>query len=128
MNVFEDRCVGLEQEFFLVDANSILSDQADEFLAQCREAARAAGREPGGFAPECTPYMVEVNVPPADSLAELSREYLESLELALTTGQELGLRLYPLATYPLAVEPRIRNELRYRIQGRTVGQKRFNHA
>jgi carboxylate-amine ligase len=44
--------------------------------------------------------MVEINTPPAHSLAELSRKYLDRVELALRSGWELGLRLYPLATYP----------------------------
>ena len=44
-------------------------------------------------------------------MEELSREYLKSLELALDAGRELGLRLYPLATYPLGAEPELRDEL-----------------
>ena len=111
----EDRCVGLEQEFFLVEESGALSNRADEFLARCQEAARALGRDPGSFAPECAKSMIEINTPPARSLEELSREYLKSLELALDAGRELGLRLYPLATYPLDVEPEIRDEIHYQI-------------
>jgi gamma-glutamyl:cysteine ligase YbdK (ATP-grasp superfamily) len=125
---FEQRRIGLEQEFFLVDEEGVLSNRADEFLDECREAARAAGRDSESFAPECAKSMVEVNTPPVHSLEELAREYLTSLELALGAGRELGLRLYPLATYPLRVEPEIRNDLHYQLQARTVGQERFAHA
>jgi carboxylate-amine ligase len=118
----------LEQEFFLVDAEGVPSNRADEFLAQCREVARAEGRDPEGFAPECAPCMVEINTPPAYSLAELSGEYLADLELALRMGWELGLRLYPLATYPLDMQTWIRDELHYWIQARTVGRERFAYA
>ena len=111
-----------------MDAGGVLSDRADQFLTQCRAAARVAGRDPEGFAPECAPCMVEINAPPAYSLAELSREYLASLEVALRTGRELGLRLYPLATYPLDMETGIRDEPHYLIQARTVGRKRFAYA
>jgi len=128
LTVFEHRRIGLEQEFFLVDERGILSNRADEFLEECREAARAAGRDPGSFAPECARSMVEVNTPPVHSLAELAREYLTSLELALGAGQQLGLRLYPLATYPLRVAPEIREDLHYQLQARTVGRERFAHA
>ncbi len=128
LNAIEDRRVGLEQEFFLVDADGVLSDRADEFLTRCREAAGAAGRDPEAFAAECAPYMVEVDVSPAYSLAELSSEYLYNIELALWTGRELGLRLYPLATYPLDMNTQIRDELDYRIQARTIGPKRFARA
>ena len=86
------------------------------------------GRDPEDFAPECATYMVEINMPPAYSLSELSRTYLDSLELALEAGRKLGLRLYPLATYPLNIKPVIRDELHYQIQARTVGPKKFAHA
>lgn len=128
LRILEDRRIGLEQEFFLVDAAGFLSDRADEFLALCGEEARVTGRDPEGFAPECAPCMVEINVPPAYSLSELSSEYLDNLELALRAGWELGLRLYPLATYPLDMKTLIREEPHYRIQARTVGRKRFAHA
>lgn len=128
MGIFEDRCMGLEQEFFLVDARGALVEWADEFLTRCREAAESAGTDPEGFAPECSGCIVEINTPPSDSLAGLSRAYLSRLELALESGRELGLRLYPLATYPLDVDVEIRDELRYRIQSRAVGPERFEHA
>lgn len=128
LSTLEDRCIGLEQEFFLVDEAGLLSNRADEFLACCQEMARATGRAPTSFAPECAKSMVEINTPPVYSHTELAREYLESLELALAVGRELGLRLYPLATYPLSVEPMIRDEPHYQLQARTVGRERFMHA
>jgi carboxylate-amine ligase len=124
----DDRRVGLEQEFFLVNEDGFLSNLADEFLALCREAAKASGRDPASFAQECSRSMVEINMPPVYSLAELSREYMTSVELALYAGRELGLRLYPLATYPLRVEPIMRDELHYQLQARSLGQERFAHA
>ena len=66
----EDRRIGLEQEFFLVDAEGVLANRADEFLTLYRKAARAVGRDPDDFAPECAMCMVEIDVPPAYSLAE----------------------------------------------------------
>jgi hypothetical protein len=128
LTTLDDRRVGLEQEFFLVDEDGVLSDRADEFLALCREAAKGLGRDPEGFAQECAKSMVEINTPPVYSPAELSREYMRSLELALDATRELGLRLYPLATYPLRVEPLMRDELHYQLQARTIGQARFAHA
>ena len=120
--------MGLEHEFFLVDESGVISDRADEFLALCRERAEDAGISPGGFLPECARHMVEINTPPARSFEGLSAEYLENLALALAAGRDLRLRLYPLATYPLPVEPRIRDETRYEIQAQAVGRERFLHA
>jgi carboxylate-amine ligase len=128
LTTLEDRRVGLEQEFFLVDEDGVLSNRADEFLTRCREAAVAAGRDPESYAPECARSMVEINTPPVYTLDELSREYLASLEVALDAGRDLGLRLYPLATYPLSVEPNLRDETHYQIQARAVGRERFANA
>lgn len=123
-----NRRIGLEQEFFLVDQSGAISHQADEFLQRCRESAAATGGNPDCFAPEWVKHMVEINTPPAYSVAELAREYLSNLQLALQVGQELNLRLYPLSTYPLHVMPLIRNKPWYQIQIRTVGYERFLHA
>ncbi len=125
LTAFEDRRIGLEQEFFLVDAGGVLSNRAEEFLAWYPAEAGATGRDPEAFGSECAPCMVEMDVPPACSLAELSREYLDRVELALWAGRELGLRLYPLATYPLDMKVRIRDEPDYWIQARTVGRRRL---
>lgn len=128
MATLENRRIGLEQEFFLVDEDGVLSNQADEFLDRCWEMAKATGRDPEGYAPECARSMVEISTPPVYTLEELSREYLASLELAVDAGCKLGLRLYPLATYPLRVEPSMRDDLHYRLQARAVGRERFSHA
>jgi Glutamate-cysteine ligase family 2(GCS2) len=128
LSVFGERRIGLEQEFFLIEEDGSLSCRADEFLARCWDATKAADTNPQGFAPECSPSMIEINTPPVCSLEELSYEYLKSLVLALKSGQEIGLRLYPLATYPLDVHTPIRDEPHYQIQAQTVGPERFLHA
>jgi carboxylate-amine ligase len=117
----------MEQEFFLVDEAGRPSGRADEFLEVCREGSRGAGREPC-LEPECATNMVELQTPPVSSLEELEREYLDALALALGVAREAGLRLYPLATYPLRMTPVLRDEPRYTVQLRTMGRKRFLHA
>ena len=54
LGVAENRCVGLEQEFFLVDEGGVLANRADEFLEHLQG---ATGSEVEGidFAPECAP-------------------------------------------------------------------------
>ncbi len=112
-----DRRAGLEQEFFLVENSGHPSERADEFLECCRE-------ESGGavcFAPEFVLGLVEVNTPPVYTLSDLEREYAQNLRIALRTARSLGLRLYPLGTYPLPLEPAVRDGLDYRVQVITVG-------
>jgi carboxylate-amine ligase len=124
----EQRHIGIEQEFFLVDGKGAPSNRADEFLARCRETAGEEGLSPEGFVGEVSRGMVEVNTPPAWTVADLAEAYLANLDLALRVGRELDVRLYPLSTYPLPVEPVLRSGPDYEFQARTIGHGRFLHA
>ena len=124
-----DRSIGLEQEFFLVEESGEPSVRADEFLARCRERSERDGD--GGaacLAPEWVKGVVEINTPPARSLADLEGKYADNVRLAVRSAREIGLRLYPLGTYPLPLEPAVREKPDYRIQVLTVGQERFMDA
>lgn len=122
------RRIGLEQEFFLVDQTGALCDRADLFLRRCREVADAAGPDPRSFKAECVKSLVEIATPPSCDLSTLADHYLSTLGLALEVGSELGLALYPLGTYPLAIRPEVRDEPGYWVQARTIGPDRFLHA
>ena len=121
-----DRSIGLEQEFFLVEDSGEPSVRADEFLEHCREVSEGDGSS--CLAPEWVKGVVEVNTPPVRSLADLEREYVGNVRLALRSAREIGLRIYPLGTYPLPLEPAVREEQDYRVQVRTVGPERFMDA
>ena len=123
------RSIGLEQEFFLVEESGEPSVRADEFLERCRE--RSEREDDGGaacLAPEWVKGVVEINTPPVRSLADLEGEYAENVRLAVRSAREIGLRLYPLGTYPLPFEPAVRDEPDYQVQVRTVGPERFMDA
>jgi carboxylate-amine ligase len=123
-----ERRIGLEQEFFLVDEEGVLSERADEYLQHCHEVAKAAGCSPEYFVPEWVKGIVEINTPPAYTPTELAREYLKNLKLAVQAARDMNLRLYPLSSYPLHVTPLIRDKLNYHVQVRTVGYDRFLNA
>ena len=122
------RRIGLEQEFFLVDPTGELSDSADLYLRECWEAAEAEGLDARCFKSECVRSLVEITTPPSSGIEDLARNYLSNLSLALEVGAELGLRLYPLGTYPLPIRPAVRNDPSYRVQARTIGEDRYLHA
>ncbi len=128
MGAMKQRRVGIEQEFFLVDGEGTPSDRADELLTRCREMAGEEGLNPEGFVGEVSTSMVEIKTPPACTVADLAKAYLARLDLALRAGRELGVRLYPLSTYPLPVDPVLRSGSEYEFQARTVGHRRFLHA
>jgi hypothetical protein len=124
-----DRSIGMEQEFFLVEESGEPSVRADEFLERCRERSDREGH--GGaacLAPEWVRGVVEVNTPPVRSLADLEGKYAENVRLAVRSAREIGLRLYPLGTYPLPLKPAVRDEPDYQVQARTVGPERFMDA
>jgi gamma-glutamyl:cysteine ligase YbdK (ATP-grasp superfamily) len=120
--------IGLEQEFYLVDRTGTLCDLADLFLRRCWEAAEAIGLDPRCFKPECVKSLLEITTPPSSGLEDLAKNYLSNLNLALEVVSELGLGLYPLGTYPLAIRPEVRNDPGYGVQARTIGHERFLHA
>ena len=127
MNIAKRR-LGLEQEFFLVDSEGVISNQADQFLERCRDQASAQNRPQECFAAEFVKHMVEINTAPVTSVAELKKEYLDNLQLALEVATDLNLRLYPLATYPLDFTPVVRHKQNALLQVRTVGSERFKNA
>jgi hypothetical protein len=122
------RRIGLEQEFFLVDRKGEPRDLADLFLRECREAARAEGCDPRGFEAESVLGMVEITTPPSHDFVEMAGHYLGNLRLALGVASELGLALYPLGTYPLPINPVLRDDPRYRVKASILGHGRFSHA
>lgn len=123
-----NRRLGLEQEFFLVDQEGVLSNQADAFLDRCWEIAEKRDRPPECFAPEFVKSMVEINTIPVHNLNELTHEYLDLLQLLLQVAHELNLRVYPLSTYPLHIMPIMRDKPNYHLQLRAVGSQRFENA
>lgn len=122
------RRIGIEQEFFLVNEEGEPSGRADALLAACREAAGSRGCAPESFVEECSRGMMEINTPPALTADEVCGSYLARLDLALRVGAEMGIRLYPLATYPLKTTPPLRRDMRYELQARALGRERFLHA
>src|SRR5919112_3648956 len=120
--------MGLEQEFFLVDREGALSDLADLFLWECREEARAEGLDPRCFQGESVMGLVEITTPPSHGVEEIISHYLRNLELALGVASDLGLALYPLGTYPLPINPVLRDDPGYRVKASVIGHSRFSHA
>ena len=123
-----DRRAGLEQEFFLVEESGRPSKRADEFLEACQAMTEEESGSAACFAPEFVLGLVEVNTSPVYNLSDLEREFARNLETALRTASSLGLRLYPLGTYPLPLRPVARDGLDYRVQVGTVGPERFVDA
>lgn len=121
-----DRSIGLEQEFFLVEDSGWPSARADEFLEHCKEVSE--DDDAACLAPEWVKGIVEVNTPPVRSISDLGRKYANNVRLAIRSARDIGLRLYPLGTYPLPLEPAVREEPDYKVQVRTVGPERFMDA
>jgi hypothetical protein len=122
------RRVGLEQEFFLVDASGKISDLGDRLLKACQKSARDEGIDPRCFKAECVHSLVEVTTPPSAGFSHLAENYVSNLGLALDVAAGLGLGLYPLGIYPLPTRSTVCDEPRYSLKARTIGNQRFLHA
>lgn len=122
------RRLGLEQEFFVVDLQGESSDRADELIATCRQLASKAGLNSDQFCAEWVKNLLEIATPPAESVEQLARDYLQAIEIALAAATQLDLQLYPLSVYPLHLIPRMRDEANYHLQVRTVGHDAFLNA
>lgn len=105
-----------------------ISDRADEFLARCRVVALDLGLDEDNFSGECTFGMVEVKTGPHRDFSDLRGDYLANVRAALRAGREIGVRLYPLGTYPLPFKPDFRHDDRYEAQVKTIGRERFMPA
>ncbi|MDJ0728054.1 MAG: hypothetical protein QNJ38_23380, partial [Prochloraceae cyanobacterium] len=102
---FSERRLGIEQEFFLVDREGVLSNQADALLQRCWQIAEAENHDPQCFVAEFVKSIVEINTIPVYNLSQLTAEYLKTLKIGLRAARDLDLRLYPLSTYPLHIMP-----------------------
>jgi gamma-glutamyl:cysteine ligase YbdK (ATP-grasp superfamily) len=122
------RRIGLEQEFFLVDRRGAPCDLADLFLWECRETAQARGLDPRCFKPECVKNLVEIVTPPSYGVGKMAGHYLANLGLALGVASKLDLALYPWGTYPLSINPVLRDDPSYALKATTIGRDRFSHA
>ena len=123
------RRTGLEQEFFLVEESGLPSEPGRRVPAS---AARRPERKNDGVeacvAPEFVKGLVELSTPPVGNLADLEREYRKTCAWPCARPVRSGSRLYPLGTYPLPLEPAMRDGADYQVQVRTVGPERFVHA
>lgn len=122
------RRLGLEQEFFIVEPSGELSNQADPLIEACQVEARGSVIAPDSFEAEWVRNILEIKTPPADSPEALAGDYLEILRVAMAAADSLGLRIYPLASYPLHLIPTIRDAMNNHVQVRTVGHERFLNA
>jgi gamma-glutamyl:cysteine ligase YbdK (ATP-grasp superfamily) len=105
-----------------------LSDLADLFLWECREEARAEGLDTRCFQAESVMGLVEITTPPSHGVEEMTAHYLSNLDLALGVASELGLALYALGTYPLPINPVLRDDPGYKLKASVLGRNRFSHA
>lgn len=123
-----ERRMGMEQEFFVVSPDGEPANRVDELLEVCHRHAAERDIDRSCFGAEWVKGIIELATPPCGSVEQLAANYIGTLKCAIQAAEELELRLYPLAVYPLHLIPVIRDEMRYHTQVRTVGHERFLNA
>ncbi|MBI5221436.1 MAG: hypothetical protein HY979_01375 [Candidatus Magasanikbacteria bacterium] len=121
-SVLKKSTLGFEVEFLILDKNGQVSDKADVLLDKLAEKNRDPHSE---IVKEVAKNIIEVgSYHDVDSVNTL-QALLNNIQLLLYTADELNLAICPLATYPGKFTPKIRQDLRYKVQMSLFGQKRF---
>ena len=118
--------LGFEVEFFILDKNGQLVNEADLLLKKIEEKKRNPHSE---IIAECSKNMIEVGSYPSTETTSTVEALVDNLKLLLYTADEQDLLICPLATYPGKGPVKIRsNVAKYRAEEILFGQKRYKMA
>ena len=118
--------LGFEVEFFILDHNGKLSNEADSLLKKIEEKKRNPHSE---IIPECSKNIIEVGSYPSVETSNTVEALIDNLKLLLYTAEEQNLMICPLATYPGKGSPKIRSSVpKYKAEEILFGQKRYKMA
>ncbi len=115
--------IGFEVEFFVIDQEGQIAPGADKILAKVAEKKRSHE-----VTRECALNLIELGSYPNIEGTDTMKSLLEGLQLLLTSAQEAGYGILPLGAYPGKFTPEMRNDPRYRVQGKLFGKNRFQIA
>jgi carboxylate-amine ligase len=114
---------GLEVEFFIVDKEGRICNEADRILSHIK--TRGLGYE---VVKECTYSFIELGVYPLIYVRNVASKFLDDLSGVLEVVEDMNLGLFPLAIYPGEYEPRMRKGGWYGVKGRIFGSERWTLA
>ncbi|RYB93902.1 YbdK family carboxylate-amine ligase [Nocardioides oleivorans] len=120
------RTMGVEEELLLVDARTGRPRNVASQVIRAAEARDAAGSAPsddrgGSLGPELHTTQVETDTPPLETLPALDHALRAWRERARASALEVGARVVPTGTSPLAGDTRVERTDRYDAMAQRYG-------
>ncbi len=114
--------VGFETEFFTIDERGDLVNKVDMLTDLLRDKRRISSH----IQEEVFHSMLELGAYPGRSLRGVWLRYLENLRKVVDVGEEHGIKLLPLGTYPGKCRPKMRKSSWYTAQSTFLGKQKFS--
>ena len=115
--------VGAEVEFFILDKNGRMVNEADRLLKKLAE-----NKKQLDIVKEVGYNMIEVGCYPNLEGINILQSLAENLEALLYSAEEENLAICPLGTYPGQFNPRIRQTGNYKIEEKLFGRNVYKQA
>lgn len=112
---------GLEVEHVTIDSSGKVSNKADDLIRLCK-------KKNINLVKECSRSLVEMGAYPSVTVGNTCLDYLNTLSVAVETGEENGIYMYPFALPPISHKPITRNKDWYEVQQRIFGKQKFQLA
>ena len=118
----QQRTVGVEEEFFLIDPETRLSAPAAQRLLR-RAAEQQPDLEPEDMTEELFQHQVETRTPPVRTASELREHLVRCRGLAVESAEAVGLHAMASGTVPTAnLDPKVTARDRYLDMVDTFGE------
>jgi hypothetical protein len=110
--------LGLEVEFFLIDNEGRVVNNADKIIEASKKINPAAA-----IIPEIAENMLELGSMPSTKISESAQSLFDNLKVAVKAASEQKTLLLPMATYPGDFSPKMRDKGLYKIKKKVFGEK-----
>ena len=114
--------LGFEVEFFILDKNGNVVNEADRLLKKIEE------KKGSLIIKEAVENIIEVGSYPSIESINTLKDLLDNLKILLYTADEENLMICPLGTYPGKFTPKTRRDARYKVQELLFGKNKFRNA
>ncbi len=117
--------IGFEIEFFILDKNGHIVNEADLLLKKIDKKDRDPGSE---ITYEVGKNMIEVGSYPHENSVDTLLGLIKNIKSLLYTAEEENLIICPLGAYPGKQNPKMRTKSRYKSKEKIFGKTRFKNA
>lgn len=114
---------GFEAEFFVIDNEGRISNEADKIIKKAEKEKNQLDVKK-----ECTTSFVEIGVLPRIYVRNVAVRFLDDMSQVLDIAEKMDLGFYPMAIYPGKYEPVMRQEGWYSIKQKIFGKDKWRLA